>query len=742
MQYHRFRVRGMHCASCATIITKTLTKLPGVQEVNVQQTTEQARVAFDTAVLSTQELNQAIEPLGYSLESLDSSAQPQQTPMQDHATQLRAQLGFALPIALLLFGVMTWDVLTRLTTSVPNLPLPMAFVDGVSFLLATVILAWMGRPFIQAVLRFVTHGVANMDTLIGIGTVTAYGYSAGILVFPEIRQTLNLPPYTYFDVTVVVIGFVILGKYLEARAKQKTGTAIEKLMALQAKQALVWRDGVEQTIPLEDLRLTDTLIIKPGTSIPTDGVILEGSSAINESMITGESLPLDKTVGDTVIGGTMNTHGSLRCRPTRLGNDTLLAHIIQTVQDAQDSKAPIQSFADRASGVFVPIVLVIAVIALVAWLSIGTITLGFSTALSYGLLSFVSVLIIACPCALGLATPTAMTVGIGKAAERGILLKTTEAIETLSHVQAVVFDKTGTLTQGTPRVTNILPLETSLKESEILVLAASIEALSEHPLATALVDQAKERNLTLLPVKNFEALPGVGVQGSIEQARLRVRKPQQTDTHPSLNAWQSEGKTVVVVERDSTTLGMIAFADTIKAQAREAIQSLQDRGITTIMLTGDNERAAKTIAKQAGISEVVANVLPAEKAQKIQELQARYGRVAMVGDGINDAPALTQADVGIAMATGTDIAMDAADIVLLHGDILKTRDAILLTRRTMRIVRQNLFWACIYNGIGIPLAAGALYPVWGVLLHPVFAGVAMAMSSVSVVMNALRLRLR
>lgn len=742
MQYHRFRVRGMHCASCATIITKTLTKLPGVQEVNVQQTTEQARVAFDTTVLSTQELNQAIEPLGYSLESLDSSAQPQQTPMQDHAAQLRAQLGFALPIALLLFGVMTWDVLTRLTTSVPNLPLPMAFVDGVSFLLATVILAWMGRPFIQAVLRFVTHGVANMDTLIGIGTITAYGYSAGILVFPEIRQTLNLPPYTYFDVTVVVIGFVILGKYLEARAKQKTGTAIEKLMALQAKQALVWRDGVEQTIPLEDLRLTDTLIIKPGTSIPTDGVILEGSSAINESMITGESLPLDKTVGDTVIGGTMNTHGSLRCRPTRLGNDTLLAHIIQTVQDAQDSKAPIQSFADRASGVFVPIVLVIAVIALVAWLSIGTITLGFSTALSYGLLSFVSVLIIACPCALGLATPTAMTVGIGKAAERGILLKTTEAIETLSHVQAVVFDKTGTLTQGTPRVTNILPLETSLKESEILVLAASIEALSEHPLATALVDQAKERNLTLLPVKNFEALPGVGVQGSIEQARLRVRKPQQTDTHPSLNTWQSEGKTVVVVERDSTTLGMIAFADTIKAQAREAIQSLQDRGITTIMLTGDNERAAKTIAKQAGISEVIANVLPAEKAQKIQELQARYGRVAMVGDGINDAPALTQADVGIAMATGTDIAMDAADIVLLHGDILKTRDAILLTRRTMRIVRQNLFWACIYNGIGIPLAAGALYPVWGVLLHPVFAGVAMAMSSVSVVMNALRLRLR
>lgn len=742
MQSHRFRVQGMHCASCATIITKTLSKLPGIQDVSVQQTTEQARVAFTDTPLSEQTLNQALAPLGYSLESLDTPTQPQQTPKHDHAALLREQLVFALPITLLVFAIMTWDVLARLTSSVPNLPLPMAFVDGMSFLLATVMLAWMGRPFLQAVTRFIKHGAANMDTLIGIGTITAYGYSAGIRLFPEIRQALNLPAYTYFDVTIVVIGFVIFGKYLEARAKQKTGTAIEKLMALQAKHALVWRDGAEQTIPLEELRLTDILIIKPGTSIPTDGVILEGSSAINESMITGESLPIDKTVGDTVIGGTMNTYGSLRCQPTRLGNDTLLAHIIQTVQDAQDSKAPIQSFADRASSVFVPIVLAIAVIALVAWLSIGTITLGFSTALSYGLLSFVSVLIIACPCALGLATPTAMTVGIGKAAERGILLKTTEAIETLSHVHAIVFDKTGTLTQGTPRVTDILPLEASIKESEILVLAASIEALSEHPLATALVDQAKERSLTLLPVKNFEALPGVGVQGSIEQARLGVRKPQQTDTHPSLSTWQSEGKTVVIVERDGAVLGMIAFADTIKAEAREAIQSLQDRGITTIMLTGDNERAAKTIAKQAGISEVVANVLPAEKAQKIQELQARYGRVAMVGDGINDAPALTQADVGIAMATGTDIAIEAADIILLRGDILKMRDAVLLTRRTMRIVRQNLFWACIYNGVGIPLAAGVFYPLWGVLLHPVFAGVAMALSSVSVVMNALRLRLR
>lgn len=753
-----YSVHGMHCASCAAVVTKGLKKVPGVTAVDVNSLTQQARVTFDHEPVATDSLSTAVEKLGYTLSDLKpsghtathtqslaemnhGSAENHMSHGDDIAAQ-RAKNQFALPISLMVFIVMLWDISARLFPNIPQVPIPMDLLNIILLGSGTVFMFWIGKPFIQGVVRFIRYRAANMDTLIGIGTLIAYIYSALAVLFPGLLAYLRLPAETYFDVVIVVIGFVALGKYLEARSKAKTGQAIQKLLSLQAKTALVLRGDQHIELPIEQVVLDDIVIVKPGGKIPLDGVIIEGVTTIDESMITGEPIPVDKKVGDVVVGATINKHGAIQVRVTKVGSETMLAHIIAMVQEAQSSKAPIQALADKVSAVFVPVVLLIAAGSSIAWLTLGAASLGFSTALPYAILSLVGVLVIACPCALGLATPTAIIVGVGRGAEHGILIKNAEGLERLSKVDTVVMDKTGTLTKGMPEVTDSITLDPTLTQQDIVRYAASIEKFSEHPLAQAIVTQAQKDNSQLVTVENFKALEGVGVQAMSNDQLITVRKPNATDTHHEIQTLQDQGKTVVIVQRDSAVLGIIALSDTLKPEAPNMVSRLRKQGIQVVMLTGDNERAARYIAGQAGIDTVIADVLPNQKAQKIKDLQAQGKVVAMAGDGINDAPALTQADAGIAMATGTDVAIESATITLLHGDIKKLAQAITLAKATMRTVKQNLFWAFIYNVLGIPIAAGALYPFFGIILNPIFAGLAMAGSSVSVISNSLRLRTR
>lgn len=748
MLHQNLNVKGMHCASCAAIITKKVSKLPGVNDVSVNFATEKASITFDPTKIAVQDMNHEIEKLGYGLEDTNHEDHSAHTGINQSKEEkakellaLQAKTLFVLPIALSIFVLMMWDIAGRTLSYIPNLPLPMALFNLISMLLATVVLFWVGQPFLRGVVTFVRHRVANMDTLIGIGTLAAYLYSLIITLLPQLTEIFKLPDYTYFDVTIVVIGFVVFGKYLETRSKFRTGEAIEKLLNLQAKTALVWRDGIELEVPIAEVHLGDIIVVKPGSKIPVDGKIIEGQSSIDESMISGESLPVDKKIGDLVIGATLNKQGSFKFSATKVGNDTLLSQIIRMVEEAQGSKAPIQALADKVSGIFVPVVLGIALLSLAMWLTIGVSFLGFSTALSYGILSFVGILVIACPCALGLATPTAIIVGVGKGAEYGILIKNAEALEKLSKVDTVVFDKTGTITTGKPEVTEIVSLRNDWDEARILELAASLEKLSEHPLAESIVQKAQEQKISLLQVDNFKAHEGVGVSGKINNQTISIHKPNSKEIQDNIiQTLQSQGKTVVILEVDNISVGVLALSDTLKPEAKSAIAKLHNKGIKVVMLTGDNHLAAQYIAAQANIDTVIAEVLPQEKAGKIKELQAQGKKVAMAGDGINDAPALVQADVGIAMATGTDIAIESAGITLLNGDIAKLSQAFELSRGTIRTVKQNLFWAFIYNIIGIPIAAGILFPIWGIILNPIFAGLAMAGSSVSVVLNSLRLK--
>lgn len=745
MTIQTFKVSGMHCASCSAIITKKLSKLGGVNDIVVNFATEKAKINFDSEKVEIDAMNEEIEKLGYSLSSEGNGenlteGETVNSKQEKETRGQKAKTEFVLPISLFVFAFMMWDIAARSFDVVPNIPIPMELFNIVSMILATVVLFWVGKPFITGVSTFIRYRVANMDTLIGIGTLTAYLYSVIIVLLPQVRALLSLPEYTYFDVVIVVIGFVTFGKYLESRSKEKTGEAIGKLLGLQAKTALVLREGKEIEISIDEVKVGERIIVKPGSKIPVDGIIREGDSSVDESMITGESIPTDKKVGDTVIGATINKQGSFVFEATNVGQDTMLSHIIGMVEDAQGSKAPIQALADRVSSIFVPIVLLIASASLLSWVFIGGWYMSSSLALSYGILSFVGVLVIACPCALGLATPTAIIVGVGKGAEHGILIKDAESLELLSKVDTIVFDKTGTITNGTPIVTDIVSLNSEYSENNILEYASSVEKLSEHPLGMAMVASAINKGVTLSHVANFSSIEGVGVEGEIGDKHVVVRKPAQGNNDPKINFLQAEGKTVVVIEINQKEVGYIALADTLKSEARIAISHILKKGIQVIMLTGDNHLAAKHIASQAGIDIVIAEVLPHEKASKIKELQDKGNIVAMVGDGINDAPALVQAHVGIAMATGTDIAIESAGITLLHGDIRKISQALVLADSTMRTVRQNLFWAFIYNVVGIPVAAGLLYPVWGIVLNPVFAGLAMAFSSVSVVSNSLRLK--
>ena len=750
MTTRSYNVKGMHCASCSAIVTKKLSKVEGVHQVNVNLATEKATLEFDGNALTPEALNEVVNKYGYFLEVEPSpaalrAAAPDSTRKREEKerelhTQLR-KVQFALPVALVVFLLMMWDIGSMVFHALPHLPISMEPLNILLLLVSTWMVFRTGAPFLHGIVMFFRSGAASMDTLIGIGTVTAWLYSALITLIPAVKAFLHAPDSTYFDVTIVVIGFVLLGKYLEARSKMKTGEAIEKLMGLQAKTALVERGGKEVTIPVEEVKSGDLVMVKPGEKLPVDGTITAGYSSIDESMVTGEAIPVDKKAGDKVIGGTINRQGAFTFTASNVGPESVLARIIKMVEEAQGSKAPIQHIADKVAGIFVPVVLLLAALTVIIWLTVGSSYLGFSSALSYAVMGLVGILVIACPCALGLATPTAIIVGIGKGAEYGILIRNAESLEKLSSVDTVVFDKTGTITTGKPRVSDIIILDNESSTTSLLQIAASVEKQSEHPLAQAIVDAAIKQGVTLDAITDFKALEGIGVSACINQRPVSVRKPVESEKKGAeLQHLQQEGKTVVIIEENGISRGLIALSDTVKEEAKEAVAALHRKGIKVIMLTGDNLMAATSMAKQVGIDEVIADVLPHQKAIKIRELQATGKTVVMAGDGINDAPALAQADVGIAMATGTDVAIESAGITLLKGDLNKVAQAITLSRATMRVIRQNLFWAFIYNIIGIPLAAGALFPLWGIFLNPVFSGLAMAGSSVSVVSNSLRLK--
>lgn len=760
MHTQTYRVKGMHCASCSSVIEKTFKKVDGVHSAEVNYGTEKAKVSFDPSKTNSHDLSKHIEPLGYSLE-VPTSAEEMGMPESEHAAHLglnqskkeklaevadmRAKVLSAIPIAIFAAFVMGWDILAQYSIAPVMSYTLKEFFHHLLPILATYILFVVGKPYLLGFYRFIRYGKANMDTLIGIGTSAAFLYSFVVTAFEDVLRPFINVEYQYYDVTIVVITFIALGKYLEARSKIKTGDAIEKLLNLQAKTALVIRDGKEIEISINDVKHGDLIVVKPGAKIPVDGVITEGSSFVDESMVTGEPMPVQKKINDSVVSGTLNTSGSFTFKATKVGSETLLAQIIKMVEDAQGSRAPIQALADKISAVFVPIVLVIAFLTLGTWLIVGSQYLGFSQALSFGLVSFVGILVIACPCALGLATPTAIIVGVGKGAKEGILIKDAATLEKLRKVNTVVVDKTGTITKGKPTLVDIQNLS-SLKDDELVSILASLEKKSEHPIAHAIVNYAQEKNITLSDISDFEGIQGKGLKGTINgteyfagNARLASDLKISFDS-TKLNEFTSQGKTPVILATKEKVLGFVMVADEIKQESKQAVADLHKLGIKVVMLTGDDEKAARYIASLVGIDDVVAHVLPQDKLEKIKVLQSQGRIVAMAGDGVNDAPALAQADVGIAMGTGTDVAIESAGITLLGGDISKLVKAIRLSKITMRGIKQNLFWAFIYNIIGIPLAAGVLYPVFGWLLNPVFAGFAMAMSSVSVVSNSLRIK--
>lgn len=739
-----FKIDGMHCASCAAVITKKISSLAPVKSVSVNYANEKAKVEFDSDKISIKEMNEEINKYGYSLVDDNNMENVSNMNHMNHENShkgfeiLKQKKDFILPITFIIFVLMLWDILSKYFANIPNIPIPMNLFNTFSMLIATVSMFWVGKDYLLGVTRFIKHKVANMDTLIGIGTLVAYSYSVIITLFPELIKIFNLPEYTYFDVTIVVIGFITLGKYLEAKSKRKTGDAIEKLLGLQAKTALVIHDGKEIEIPIQDVIHEDRVIIKPGNKIPVDGVIIEGSSFVDESMITGEPIPVGKKIGDSVVAGTINSNGTFVFKATKVGSETLLSQIIKMVEDAQGSKAPIEALVDKISSVFVPTVLIVSFVTLLAWLTIGTSVYGFSTALSLGIISFVSILVIACPCALGLATPTAIIVGVGKGAKNGILVKDASTLEHLHKVDTVVVDKTGTITIGKPNIVNIENLS-KLDEREFIKILASLENKSEHPIAHAVLNYAKNKDIDLYNVNDFEIIQGRGLKAAINNVQYYVGNVKLIDglklkiDKEKISIYTDQGKTPVVLSTDKEVLGFIMISDEIKLDSKDAVKDLHKLGIKVIMLTGDEEKTAKYIASQVNIDEVVANVLPQDKLAKIKQLQNEGKIVAMAGDGVNDAPALAQANVGIAMGNGTDVAIESAGITLLHGDISKLVKAVRLSKITMRGIKQNLFWAFIYNIVGIPMAAFAL-------LNPIFAGFAMAMSSFSVVSNSLRIK--
>lgn len=745
MNIQTFKIKGMHCASCASNIERVLGKADGVRSASANYGTESVKVDFDEAKITPQKMSEKIKPLGYSL-----ILENQTTVPKDHHHDLKAhelyllrnKLKLALPLVILSAFVMIWEIFSKNYQILPTIPESLSRTLNIIMpLAATAVLFYSGRDYLAGLWRFIRFGRANMDTLIGIGTLTAYLYSLIVTIFAASLNKFIDVDQKYFDVTIVVIGLITLGKFLEARSKSQTGAAIAKLLSLGAKTALVLRDKKEIEIPVDKVKLGDLLIVKPGGKIPVDGIIIEGSSNIDESMITGEPMPAEKKINDTVVAGTINGRGAFTFKATGVGAETMLAQIIKIVEEAQSSKAPIQKLADQISAVFVPIVLVISALTLISWLAIGSGSLGFDKALSFGLVSFVGVLVIACPCALGLATPTAIIVGVGKGASFGILIKNAEVLEKVHKITTLIVDKTGTITIGHPEFIK-LDNFSQKSDNELLQILATLEQKSEHPIAEAILNYAKSQFIESKKIEKFENIEGQGIKGKIENIEYfagNLRLIQNLTLKFDADKLSFQGTPVVLATKDEV-LGIAEVGDKVKPESKAAVFALRQLGIKVIMATGDQKQAAENIAKTAGIDQVEAEVLPKDKRDLVVKLQKQGQVVAMAGDGINDAPALAQASVGIAMGTGTDIAIESADLTLLHGDISKIVQAIKLSRLTLRTIKQNLFWAFAYNVIGIPLAAGLFYPITGWLLSPIFAGAAMALSSVSVVTNSLRLK--
>lgn len=729
-----FSIKGMHCASCVYRVEKELKRVDGIKEAVVNLATNKATMTCDDGVKDNH-IIAAVEEAGYKAEPDDhSSHDKQEYEKKKELKELLVKVvGSAISGTLLV-----WSSFPGLMETAPSILKEI----WIQFLLATPIQFWAGYDFYRSALTSLKHRTANMDTLVALGTTVAYGYSVFVSLFPDVVASIGVEHMRYYDVAVVVIALILLGRYLEAKAKGKTSDAIKKLIGLQAKTARIVRDGKELDIPISEVQINDVIRVRPGEKIPVDGIIVEGESSIDESMVTGESIPIDKAKGDTVIGATINKTGTFAFKAIKIGSDTMLAQIIKLVQEAQGSKAPIQRLADVISSYFVPIVLIIAIATFVIWYDFGP-----SPAYLFGMLNMVAVLIIACPCAMGLATPTAIMVGTGKGAEHGILIKDAGSLETAHKINTIIFDKTGTLTKGKPEVTGIIPTN-SMRKDEVLRLAASIEKGSEHSLAEAIVKEAEIKKIPLEKIKRFNAVAGHGVEGiandkkiALGNRRLMIReKIDIRNVEDDVRELEREGNTVMYFAYENKLAGLIAVADTIKDTARDAIQTLHKLGIETVMITGDNQRTAQAIAKQIGIKRVLAEVLPDQKEAEVRKMQKQGRIVAMVGDGINDAPALAAADIGIAMGSGTDVAIEAADITLINKDLRSVASAIELSKKTMRTIKLNLFWAFGYNVILIPVAAGILYPYFHILLNPILASLAMAMSSISVVSNSLLLR--
>jgi len=736
----RVMIEGMSCASCVSKIEDALKKTSGVLDASVNIASSSAQVRYLPDVVGEKGIIDAVKSAGYKARFPDETTgteDPEERSRRLEYEKLTRKWIFAAIIAVpvMLIGY------PQLLPFLKNLsPETMRILWGISGLVTLPVLLWSGSHFFTGAVGSFKRHSADMNTLIAMGTSAAWIYSTIAILFPGVFPEGTAEPF--YDVVGVVIALVVLGQALEIRAKGKTSEAIKKLMGLQAKTARVVRDGKELDLPIEDVVPGDIVIVRPGEKIPVDGEIVEGRSAVDESMLTGESIPVEKEPGDQVIGATMNKTGAFKFKVTKVGKDTALAQIINMVQEAQGSKAPIAKLADTVAGYFVPVVMIIAAITFVIWFNFGP-----TPSLTFALITSVTVLVIACPCALGLATPISLMVGVGKGAENGILIRSGEALQTAQSLDTIVLDKTGTVTMGKPKLTDMIVRE-GFSEDEVLRLAAAVEKTSEHPLGEAIVEAAQDRGITPPDTEKFDAVPGYGVTAvvegrSVEIGNEKLMKKRNLNTDASsadAERLASEGKTPIYVAIDGKPAGIMAVADVVKEDSAQAIKAMQKMGLEVVMITGDNKRTAEAIASKVGIKRVLAEVLPEDKARQVQLLQNEGKKVAMVGDGINDAPALARADVGIAIGTGADVAIEASDITIIQGSLKGVVNAIDISRATMRNIKQNLVGAFFYNTLGVPIAAGLLYPLFGVLLSPLIAGAAMAFSSVTVVTNANRLR--
>ncbi len=728
-----FHISGMHCASCAVNIQRKLQKTEGVKAASVNYANEQAAVELTNQNISTKKIEEVVSSLGYQAHLHTEGA-------EDVAEAERSKEIASLKIKLLVTGVLAGLLVFGMLPLAPMLLMK----PWLQLALATPIQFWAGRRFYQSAWSALQNKTANMDTLVALGTSAAYFYSLFVVLFGDWLETQGIEPHVYFEAAGAIIFFILLGKFLEIRAKGQTSAAIKKLLNLQPTQAHLKINGQWQQVSIEKVQVGDILLVKPGEKIPVDGLVIAGQSAVNESMVTGESLPVAKSKGSKVIGATLNTSGSLEIKAEKIGSDTMLANIIRLVKAAQGSRPPIQKLVDTIAAHFVPVVILLAAVTFVIWLIFGP-----EPSYLFGLVSMINVLIIACPCALGLATPTSLMVGIGEGAQRGILIKDAQALEVANKVKVVVFDKTGTITEGKPAVQNTWFAQEITGSLQAAVLA--VEEQSHHPLAESVVTFLKNEKISAkkIEAKAFRDIPGKGVSAQVGKLALlignerlmqenKIKIPDEVKV--AVQAWKELGHSLALIASNSQLVGVISIADTVKPQAKKTITALKQLGITPVMVTGDNHETATVIAKTVGIDKVKAEVMPADKERIVRELREKYGVVAMVGDGINDAPALATADVGIAMGGGTDVAIESAGITLLRSDISLVPAALKLSKATMRNIKQNLFWAFAYNITLIPVAMGALFPFFGLVLNPILAGAAMAFSSVSVVMNALRLK--